>query len=366
MVLMAMLAAVAIAMARPSLGWNFKTVTVHEILPATFWDGTFTVLHEKIFRKYLCASPSIGPQPDTGYGFSVLYRVFIDHRNVINPSIWVPNSVMDNLKWFCYMYIVYMFIHLYPCYKQMGRMLWTPLLGTCGESTFLRHCKPLLLRLGAPMQLAYTKWKDLYHKLNRKGDYKSTFTGQIDTFPVRVWQPRNYRVSRMLFNPKYQGCVFKVQLLVTNMMRIAHAFSLCLGTLNDNVIFDRSRISLLRKAWEWWNCDSAYYGCERVLVPHKRPRGGELTKEQRLDNTEYSRRRQPVEHVNAYLKTHNLLSGTYRGTYDILDASVRIAVHTTALALRTGGYKTAGSIIRIHLDGCRDGKCNDMLCHTCN
>jgi hypothetical protein len=33
--------------------------------------------------------------------------------------------------------------------------------------------------------------------------------GIVDTYPIYVSQPRSHKISKLLFNPKYGGCVVK-------------------------------------------------------------------------------------------------------------------------------------------------------------
>ena len=62
--------------------------------------------------------------------------------------------------------------------------------------------------------------------------------------------------------------------------------------------------------------DLGYQGYEpeniSVLIPHKKPRGGELTQEQKDENTDMSRIRVPVEHVMAGVKRLNIVKEKIR------------------------------------------------------
>lgn len=62
--------------------------------------------------------------------------------------------------------------------------------------------------------------------------------------------------------------------------------------------------------------DLGYQGYEpaniSVLRPHKKPRNGELTKQQKKDNTDISRIRVPAEHVMAGIKRLNIVKEKIR------------------------------------------------------
>lgn len=62
--------------------------------------------------------------------------------------------------------------------------------------------------------------------------------------------------------------------------------------------------------------DKGYQGIKKLHVnsetPHKKPRGGKLTQEQRAENRALARERIVVEHVNRRFKVFRVLSGVYR------------------------------------------------------
>jgi IS5 family transposase len=62
--------------------------------------------------------------------------------------------------------------------------------------------------------------------------------------------------------------------------------------------------------------DKGYQGIKKVHglseTPQKKPRGGQLTEEQRIQNRELARERIVVEHVNRRFKVFRVLSERYR------------------------------------------------------
>lgn len=88
--------------------------------------------------------------------------------------------------------------------------------------------------------------------------------------------------------------------------------------------------------------DLGYLGYEpeniAVLRPHKKPRGGELTKEQKKENTDMSRIRVPVEHVMAGVKRLNIVKEKVRLRFkDVRDQVMLIAcgLHNLRTAARS-------------------------------
>ena len=49
-----------------------------------------------------------------------------------------------------------------------------------------------------------------------------------------------------------------------------------------------------------------------ILTPHKKPRGGELTEQQKADNHQLARRRIRIEHVNSSVKRCRILKDPIR------------------------------------------------------
>ena len=50
--------------------------------------------------------------------------------------------------------------------------------------------------------------------------FPSNFTGIVDTLPVYVLQPGNSTLARLLYNPKYSGPIYKLQLVTDFLGRI--------------------------------------------------------------------------------------------------------------------------------------------------
>ena len=75
-----------------------------------------------------------------------------------------------------------------------------------------------------------------------------------------------------------------------------------------------------------------------VLIPHKKPRSGELTEQQKQENTDLSQVRVPVEHVMAGIKRLNIVKEKIRlGFQNVRDQVMLIAcgLHNLRTAVRT-------------------------------
>lgn len=84
------------------------------------------------------------------------------------------------------------------------------------------------------------------------------------------------------------------------------------GTTSSSIKPLKSGLPLKPKAY----FGNGYQGIQRShansRLPHKKPRGGHLTQEQRADNRLLARRRVVIEQVNRCLKIFRILAERYR------------------------------------------------------
>ncbi len=62
--------------------------------------------------------------------------------------------------------------------------------------------------------------------------------------------------------------------------------------------------------------DKGYIGEEYVVTPRKKPRGRELTQDDKDFNRDINSARAAIENINQHLKTYSILGGVYRGPVD--------------------------------------------------
>lgn len=90
-----------------------------------------------------------------------------------------------------------------------------------------------------------------------------------------------------------------------------------------------------------------------VLIPHKKPKNKELTKQQKQENTDLSRIRVPVEHVMAAVKRLNIVKEKIR--LRIQDVPDRVMLIACGLHNLRTASRTAQQIIRIMSNDTTDG-----------
>ncbi|CAF3863872.1 unnamed protein product [Rotaria sp. Silwood1] len=108
----------------------------------------------------------------------------------------------------------------------------------------------------------------------------------------------------------------KVQVACDFRHRIVHVFECYHGSIHDITVLRES--GLLEHVEESVQIigDKGYIGEEYVVTPRKKPRGRELTQEDKDFNHDINSARAAIENINQRLKTYVILGGVYRGPVD--------------------------------------------------
>jgi hypothetical protein len=89
----------------------------------------------------------------------------------------------------------------------------------------------------------------------------------------------------------------------------------CNGKKHDFRIFTESGIRMLEEIEA--QTDTGFIGIEKFhknsSLPHKKPKGGQLTKEQKRENRVISSKRVSNEHAIGFVKRFKILTERYRG-----------------------------------------------------
>lgn len=104
-----------------------------------------------------------------------------------------------------------------------------------------------------------------------------------------------------------------MQIVVDYMTQTILAIAFSSGKTHDLELFRRSRVRIHHDILSMY--DLGYYGMhhyDNVLMPHKKPKNGDLEKWQKDENREISSIRVFVEHVFGFMKTFKILGTRYR------------------------------------------------------
>lgn len=119
------------------------------------------------------------------------------------------------------------------------------------------------------------------------------------------------------YSGKSKNHVLKTQVIIELKTRTIMALRHGKGRTHDFKLFKNSKINLPKIIKML--ADKGYQGIVKIhensATPIKKPKGGKLTKEQKIYNRELNRLRVAVEHVNRRLKIFKILSYPYRNRH---------------------------------------------------
>lgn len=166
----------------------------------------------------------------------------------------------------------------------------------------------------------YHRYLDILVQVLRLPGKKALLNQEFETLLIDVTeQPIERPVSkqRQWFSGKKKRHTLKTQLIIC-----AKTLQILLvvcgkGRTHDFTLLKRCKLKILAEILIAG--DSGYQGIQKLFVnsktPHKKPRGGTLTKAQKQENREFAAFRVPIEHVNRRCKIFRIVKETYRGKH---------------------------------------------------
>ncbi len=134
----------------------------------------------------------------------------------------------------------------------------------------------------------------------------------VDSLEQARERPGDNEEQRAYFSGKKQQHTFKSQIVTLPTGKdIVDAVAGAKGPTSDISLF-RTQQSKFAPG-QGFDGDKAYVGAQNVQTPHKKPRGGELTPQQKAENKEFSStRRIFVEHVIRLLRIFRITKEQFR------------------------------------------------------
>lgn len=130
----------------------------------------------------------------------------------------------------------------------------------------------------------------------------------IDATEQQIRRPK--KQQKKFYSGKKKKHTIKNQLTVTPNGRILSVSRSVPGSKHDKKLYDESRLTYLRDIKPI--SDLGYFGAEGITMPNKKPKGKELTVEQKQFNGELSKQRIKIEHTIGRMKIFQILSQRYR------------------------------------------------------
>jgi len=187
------------------------------------------------------------------------------------------------------------------------------------------------------------RYDDRLDPFNHVGPpFKYHVTGIVDVFPVYIPKSHDWDIARYNFQPKYDACVFKIQLGISLMGNIILWTGPHLGCQWDGTIWEQTWQEHPFYPWEWWLADLGYLGCLGLLYKYKKqeqhagqPPPPPLTVRQLFYNNVHEWYRGRVEQIVDVIKSHRLFAPrVYQRSYHTLVPLLKIVGHVHAFELR--------------------------------
>ena len=135
-----------------------------------------------------------------------------------------------------------------------------------------------------------------------------------DGMERRIQRPRDDKQQKLNYSGKKKGHMVKNVLLADQSQRIVFLSDTTAGKTHDKKIADATPYPLPAGSILLQDLGFQGFSLEgvQIIMPAKKPRGGELTLEQKESNREISRRRVSIEHVNSSVKRCRVIKDTLR------------------------------------------------------
>jgi hypothetical protein len=133
----------------------------------------------------------------------------------------------------------------------------------------------------------------------------------IDTFETGIPRPSRDAAQRRVYSGKKKRHTLKTQVVTDATGEILELDPGHRGPRADKKVYEGSGVAERYPDSEKYG-DRAYQGTAGLRVPHKKPKGGELTPEQRAENRRIASVRVHVEHGIRRLKGFRIVRGDYR------------------------------------------------------
>ena len=151
----------------------------------------------------------------------------------------------------------------------------------------------------------------------------------IDSFETALPRPSQPERQKRVYSGKKKRHTLKPQILTTAQGEVLDVEAGHRGPAADKKIYEASTVAAqFPDATK--QADLGYQGAVDVTVPHKKPRGGELTPEQREENRALAKVRVHVEHGIRRVKGFKIVRENYRhamGLFPMVVSAVVGLVH---------------------------------------
>jgi len=157
-----------------------------------------------------------------------------------------------------------------------------------------------------------SRWEAVRRHRNEKWSPDEVEVLIVDSFETPIKRPSNNDRQKRLYSGKKKRHTLKSQLITDEKGRILDLKSGCRGAKSDVKLWNETELpDELKEKLKLG--DKAYIGAKvPIKTPMKKPRGGELTDEQKAENKIISQQRIYVEHSIRRVKSYRVMRDEYR------------------------------------------------------
>jgi len=214
-------------------------------------------------------------------------------------------------------------LRIYPTYEVLGFLF------DLHKSNIGRNLETLLavLRdvLGDEIQ-----WPDKTRRKHKMDAFMHDFpevVAIVDATEQPTQRPQDQETQKAHYSGKKKRHTLKTQVVVGPDGELMDVSETLPGSQHDKKLYDESGVADNLEAGEAMMGDSGYQGIQHAhpaALPFKKPKGGELTPEQKDHNRRLSRIRVVAENTLAQIKTFRVMAEVYRHMRDGYNDRFRI------------------------------------------
>lgn len=231
-------------------------------------------------------------------------------------------------------------LRLYPTYDVLGFLF------DLDKSNVSRNLKRVLAVLHEQLG-DEVRWPDQGRRKQKMEAFMQEFpevAAIVDATEQPTQRPKDQETQQRYYSGKKKRHTLKTQVVVGPDGELMAVSDTVPGAQHDKKLYDESGVGDRLDEDEAMMGDSGYQGIQhdhRAVLPDKKPKGGELTDQQKARNRRVSQARVVVENTICQLKTFRVLAHVYRHDRAEHNAIFRIVAALTNRRIRRQPLRTA-------------------------
>ena len=227
-------------------------------------------------------------------------------------------------------------LRVYPTYDVLGFIF------DLHKSNIGRNLNPILAIMRKHLTVEWPNETGRNKKsLDKFMEEFPEVTAIVDATEQPTYRPQDKDAQKLYYSGKKKQHTLKTQVVVRPTGKLIHVSHTVPGSQHDKSLYDASRVGDRLESDGAMMGDKGYQGIQHAhqsVLPHKKPKGGELTDEQKAFNRRLSKVRVVVENTICQIKTFRVMADRYRhprdshnDVFNIVAALVNRRIHRRPL-----------------------------------